>query len=195
MRKPKTGCITWSRGSRRWAGLPSQQKPLAPTPQGTRGLDHAITWCRQKASRPIFVSVPEECQGPGGASAVRETGRAGRLLGLASMPIDLRRRSDDERDGRLPLRALLREAGGLQVDKDDLKRYTDFVNTKVADLMIRAQAVAKGEWTRFHRLAEHSITKVCRSPCNVSRRWTLNSSSRRFSSTWRGSRSWISAQP
>lgn len=36
-----------------------------------------------------------------------------------------------------------RRAAGLDVDKADLKRYNDFVNHKIHDLLSRAQAVAK----------------------------------------------------
>jgi hypothetical protein len=36
-----------------------------------------------------------------------------------------------------------RLAAGLNVDKQDLKRYSDFVNHKIYDLLIRAQAAAK----------------------------------------------------
>jgi hypothetical protein len=36
-----------------------------------------------------------------------------------------------------------RVTASLDVDKDDLKRYEDFVNQKLADLLIRAQATAK----------------------------------------------------
>jgi hypothetical protein len=36
-----------------------------------------------------------------------------------------------------------RVAAGLDVDKQDLKRYSDFVNHKVYDLLLRAQAAAK----------------------------------------------------
>jgi hypothetical protein len=36
-----------------------------------------------------------------------------------------------------------RAAGGLDVDKDDLKRYDDFVKGKIYDLLVRAQAAAK----------------------------------------------------
>ena len=39
-----------------------------------------------------------------------------------------------------------RHAASLDVDKSDLKRYTDFVNQKIHDLLLRAQAVAK-----YHR--------------------------------------------
>src|SRR6266850_7272070 len=36
-----------------------------------------------------------------------------------------------------------RLAAGLDVDKQDLKRYSDFINQKVYDLLIRAEAAAK----------------------------------------------------
>ena len=36
-----------------------------------------------------------------------------------------------------------RIAAGLDVDKQDLKRYSDFINRKVCDLLVRAEAVAK----------------------------------------------------
>jgi hypothetical protein len=36
-----------------------------------------------------------------------------------------------------------RMAAGLDVDKQDLKRYSEFVNHKVYDLLLRAQALAK----------------------------------------------------
>jgi hypothetical protein len=38
---------------------------------------------------------------------------------------------------------LFRIAAGLNVDKQDLKRYSDFINQKVYDLLLRAQAAAK----------------------------------------------------
>ena len=36
-----------------------------------------------------------------------------------------------------------RSAAGLDVDKSDLRRYSDFVNDKLYDLLLRAQAAAK----------------------------------------------------
>jgi hypothetical protein len=36
-----------------------------------------------------------------------------------------------------------RIAAGLDVDKQDLKRYSDFINRKLYDLLVRAEAVAK----------------------------------------------------
>jgi hypothetical protein len=36
-----------------------------------------------------------------------------------------------------------RVAAGLDIDKADLKRYTDFVNDKIYDLLLSAQATAK----------------------------------------------------
>ena len=38
---------------------------------------------------------------------------------------------------------LFRTVAGLNVDKQDLRRYSDFVNHKIDDLLIRAQATAK----------------------------------------------------
>ena len=36
-----------------------------------------------------------------------------------------------------------RAAAGLDVDKQDLKRYSDFANRKVYDLLVQGEAVAK----------------------------------------------------
>jgi hypothetical protein len=36
-----------------------------------------------------------------------------------------------------------RSAAGLDIDKNDLKRYSDFVNDKIYDLLLMAQATAK----------------------------------------------------
>jgi len=36
-----------------------------------------------------------------------------------------------------------RVAAGLDVDKNDLKRYSEFINAKIADLLIRGQGNAK----------------------------------------------------
>jgi histone H3/H4 len=36
-----------------------------------------------------------------------------------------------------------RLAASLNVDKQDLKRYSDFINQKIYDLLLRAQAIAK----------------------------------------------------
>ena len=36
-----------------------------------------------------------------------------------------------------------RRAAGLDVDKQDLKRYSEFINRKLYDLLLRAQAAAK----------------------------------------------------
>jgi histone H3/H4 len=38
---------------------------------------------------------------------------------------------------------LFRLAAGLDVDKSDLKRYSEFVNDKLYDLLLRAEAAAK----------------------------------------------------
>ena len=45
--------------------------------------------------------------------------------------------------GSAEFERLFRAAAGLDVDKRDLKRYGDFVNRKVYDLLIRGEATAK----------------------------------------------------
>lgn len=36
-----------------------------------------------------------------------------------------------------------RLAAGLDIDKEDLKRFEDFINRKIRDLVVRAEAIAK----------------------------------------------------
>ena len=38
-----------------------------------------------------------------------------------------------------------RIAAGLDVDKQDLKRYSDFINRKLYDLLLRAEAAANAK--------------------------------------------------
>jgi hypothetical protein len=52
-----------------------------------------------------------------------------------------------------------RVAAGLDVDKDDLKRCQVFVNHKVADLLIRAEALAKADGRDLVEYADLPITK------------------------------------
>jgi len=42
-----------------------------------------------------------------------------------------------------------RIAAGLDVDKQDLKRYSDFINQKVYDLLLRGEAAAKANGRVF----------------------------------------------
>ena len=44
-----------------------------------------------------------------------------------------------------------RAAGGVSVDRDDVKRYLDFVNDAIYDLLIIGQATAEAERPRRHR--------------------------------------------
>ena len=41
------------------------------------------------------------------------------------------------------LERFFRAASGLDVDKDDLKRYSDFIHAKLYDLLLMAEATAK----------------------------------------------------
>lgn len=51
------------------------------------------------------------------------------------------------------------EAADLDVDKNDLKRYQDFVHRKLADLLTRAEATAKANGRDVIELSDLPITK------------------------------------
>jgi hypothetical protein len=52
-----------------------------------------------------------------------------------------------------------RLAASLDVDKDDLKRYSDFVNGKLYDLLVRAEATAKANGRDLILPCDLPITK------------------------------------
>lgn len=52
-----------------------------------------------------------------------------------------------------------RAAAGLNVDKEDLRRYSEFVHRKVYDLLLRAQATAKANGRDVIRPFDLPITK------------------------------------
>jgi hypothetical protein len=52
-----------------------------------------------------------------------------------------------------------RLAAGLDVDKSDLKRYGDFVNEKIYDLLVRGQAAAKANGRDIIEPFDPPITK------------------------------------
>jgi len=52
-----------------------------------------------------------------------------------------------------------REAAGLDVDKDDLRRFDDFVNDKIYDLLLRGQANAKANGRDVIEPQDLPITK------------------------------------
>jgi hypothetical protein len=52
-----------------------------------------------------------------------------------------------------------RVAAGLDVDKSDLKRYSDFVNHKIYDLLLRGQAAAKANGRDIIQPFDLPITK------------------------------------
>ena len=65
-----------------------------------------------------------------------------------------------------------RAAAGLDVDKDDLKRYSDFVNRKVYDLLLIGQAVAKTNGRDIIEPWDLPVTGGCRRASTSSRGWT-----------------------
>src|ERR1700704_5048071 len=52
-----------------------------------------------------------------------------------------------------------RSAAGLDVDKQDLKRYSDFVNHKIDDLLLRGEAAAKANGRDIIEPFDLPITK------------------------------------
>jgi histone H3/H4 len=54
---------------------------------------------------------------------------------------------------------MFREAADLDVDKNDLKRYQDFIHQKIGDLLIRAEATAKANGRDVIELRDLPITK------------------------------------
>lgn len=54
---------------------------------------------------------------------------------------------------------LFRAAGGLDVDKQDLKRYEDFVDHKIYDLLLIGQAHAKANARDVIRPSDLPVTK------------------------------------
>jgi histone H3/H4 len=63
-----------------------------------------------------------------------------------------------------------RTAGGLNVDKDDLKRYNDFLQSRILDLLIAARAIAKANGRDIVQPADLPITRGSRSESVSSRR-------------------------
>ena len=72
-----------------------------------------------------------------------------------------------------------RAAAGLNVDKSDLKRYTDFVNQKTYDLLLIGQAHAKANARSLIEPRSASISFA---------KWTRPSNFSRSSTTSRGCR-------
>jgi hypothetical protein len=56
-----------------------------------------------------------------------------------------------------------RVAAGLDVDKSDLKRYNDFVNGKIYDLLLRRQAAAKANGRVISSPSIRRSPRGCRS--------------------------------
>jgi hypothetical protein len=52
-----------------------------------------------------------------------------------------------------------RAAAGLDIDKQDLKRYSDFINHKIYDLLIRGEAAAKANGRDIIQPFDLPITK------------------------------------
>ena len=76
-----------------------------------------------------------------------------------------------------------RAAAGLDVDKDDLRRFDDFLNDKIYDLLLRGQANAKANGRDVIEPQDLPITKGLQESIYAFKRsirrcrWTRSSSS------------------
>jgi hypothetical protein len=70
-----------------------------------------------------------------------------------------------------------RVAAGLDVDKQDLKRYSDFINRKVYDLLLQAEAVAKANGRVVIEPFDLPITRACSKASSNSKRSNYDRSS------------------
>jgi hypothetical protein len=61
--------------------------------------------------------------------------------------------------GMTQFERFFRATAGLDVDKNDLKRYSDFVNHKIYDLLLRGQAAAKANGRDIIQPFDLPITK------------------------------------
>jgi Domain of unknown function (DUF1931) len=77
---------------------------------------------------------------------------------IAQRPID-RAVPPTHVTGAARFERFFRAAAGLDVDKEDLKRYRDFVNRKIHDLLMRGEAVAKANGRDVIELVDLPITK------------------------------------
>ena len=60
---------------------------------------------------------------------------------------------------RAQAQAVLWPASGLDVDEDDLKRYSDFIHAKLYDLLVMAEATAKANGRDIIQPFDLPITK------------------------------------
>ena len=70
-----------------------------------------------------------------------------------------------------------RAAGGVSVDRDDIKRYLDFVNDAIYDLLLVGQATAKANLRDIIEPWDLPVTKACKRAC------TRSGASKRVSSS------------
>ena len=83
-----------------------------------------------------------------------------------------------------------RLAASLNVDKQDLKRYSDFINQKIYDLLLRAQAIAKANGRVM--IEPFDLPRGCRKASTNSRSSTKGSNCGRFSTNSPRGRRWAS---
>ncbi len=97
--------------------------------------------------------------------------------------------------GTVKFQRFFRAAAGLQVDRNDLKRYTDFIDDKIYDLILIGKASAKANLRDVIEPWDLPITKGCRKASTGSRSWTRRSNYNLCSTNWRPGHPWTWLSP
>jgi hypothetical protein len=82
-----------------------------------------------------------------------------------------------------------REAASIDVDKNDLKRYSDFVNTKLYDLLLRGQVAARETDATSSSRGTSPSRRGCGGVSTGTTRWRRTSSSGPYWRSWPSCRS------
>ncbi len=90
--------------------------------------------------------------------------------------------------GFVKFERFFRVAGGVTVDRDDVKRYLDFVNDALYDLLLIGQAAAKANARDIIEPWDLPITRGCRKACTSSSASKKRSSFGPFWTPWRRTR-------
>ena len=90
--------------------------------------------------------------------------------------------------GFVKFEQFFRAAGGVSVDRDDVKRHLDFVNDALYDLLLMGHAAAKANARGIIEPWDLPITGGCRRASTRTSASTKRSSSGPSSRTWRPGR-------
>jgi hypothetical protein len=104
----------------------------------------SIEWA--KAQDTDYPGIPPDCRREGArAIGVRARARHDRVEDSKAMiaAVQSSKSPTSHVMSVAKFERFFRITGGLDVDRQDLKRYSDFINRKVYDLLVQTEAVAK----------------------------------------------------